>query len=92
MDSGASFHQSHFGMVSTMHILKSGEIISSLAEYQKVEERFSWVDRSYIVSKILQLKKLTDDTKKSVIVIYEEGHLIKEFVNVEHAFKPLAFC
>ena len=87
-----SFHQSYFGMVSTMHILNSGEIISSLTEYQKVEERFSWVDRAYIVSKILHLKKLTDDSKRSVIVIYEEGRIIKEYVNVEHSFKPLAFC
>jgi hypothetical protein len=92
MKPSPSFHQADFGIVSTMHILNSGEIISSLAEYQKVEDRFSWVDRSFIVSKILHLRKLTDDTKRSVIVIYEEGHLIKEYVNVEHAFKPLAFC
>jgi hypothetical protein len=92
MNPTPAFHQSDFGIVSTMHILSSGEIVSSLAEYQKVEDRFSWVDRSYIVSKILQLRKLTDDTKRSVIVIYEEGHMIKEYINVEHAFKPLAFC
>lgn len=92
MDSANSFHEHHYGIVSTMHILSSGEIISSLAEYQKVEDRFSWVDRAYIVSKILQLRKVTDDSKRSVIVIYEEGHLIKEYINVEHAFKPLAYC
>ncbi len=87
-----SFYQPGFGMVITMHILNSGEIISSLAEYQRVEERFSWVDRSFIVSKILHLKKLTDDSKRSVIVIYEEGRVIKEYINVEHSFRPLAFC
>ena len=87
-----NFTQPGLGVVSTMHILNSGEIISSLAEYQKVEERFSWVDRSFIVSKILHLKRLTDDTKRSIIVIYEEGRIIKEYVNVEHSFRPLAFC
>jgi hypothetical protein len=84
--------QPGFGTVSTMHILNSGEIISSLEEYQKFEDRFSWVDRSFIVAKLLHLKRITDETKRSVIVIYEEGRVIKEYINVEHSFRPLAFC
>ena len=79
------------GVVNTIHVLKSGEIITNVEDYMKIEERFDWVERKYIVEKILHLRQLTDDGKKSVIVIYEEGHVIKEFVNVDHSFTPLAF-
>ena len=92
MTPAQTFHQANFGIVSTIHVLNSGEIISSLTDYQKVEERFAWVDRSTIVSRILHLRRLTDDTKRSVIVIYEEGHFIKEYINVDHEFRPLVFC
>lgn len=87
-----SFQFRDYGIVSTIHILQSGEVISSVEDYLKVEDRFSWVDRSYIISKILHLRKLTDDHKRSVIVIYEDGHHIREYVNVEHEFIPLAYC
>ncbi|MBS1948926.1 MAG: hypothetical protein JST47_14275 [Bacteroidetes bacterium] len=80
-----------YGIVSTIHILQSGEVINSVEDYMKVEDRFSWVDKAFLVSKILQLRKLTDDTKKSVIVIYEEGHVIKEYVNVEKEFIHLLY-
>jgi hypothetical protein len=81
-----------FGIVSTVHILSSGEVISSVEEYMKVEDRFAWVDKAYIVSKILQLRKLTDEHKRSVIVIYEDGRTIREFVNVDREFMPLSYC
>ena len=80
------------GVVSTIHVLKTGEIISSVQDYMKVEDRFSWVDRTFIVSKILDLQKKTDDRRRSFIVIYEEGNLIREYVNVDYSFKPLSFC
>jgi hypothetical protein len=80
-----------FGKVNTVHILHSGEIITSVEAYMKIEDRFAWVDRKFIIERILHLRKMTDDDKKSVIVIYEEGHVIKEFVNVDHSFIPLAF-
>ena len=80
-----------YGIVSTVHILQSGEVINSVEDYMKVEDRFSWVDKAYLVSKILQLRKLTDDSKRSVIVIYEDGHLIKEYVNVEKEFIHLVY-
>ncbi|HVM89351.1 MAG TPA: hypothetical protein VMT76_14275 [Puia sp.] len=80
-----------YGIVSTIHILQSGEIINSVEDYMKVEDRFSWVDKAYLVSKILQLRKLTDESKRSVIVIYEDGHLIKEYVNVEKEFVHLVY-
>ena len=81
-----------YGLVSTVHILKSGEVVNSVEDYLKVEDRFSWVDKAQLVSKILQLRRLTDDNKRSVIVIYEEGHLIKEFVNVEKEFVHLSYA
>jgi hypothetical protein len=79
------------GKVNTIHILKSGEIISSLEDYLKVEDRFAWVNRSFIISKILELRRLTDNQKKSVIAIYEEGQKIREYVNVYETFKHLSF-
>jgi hypothetical protein len=61
------------GFVSTVHVLKDGEIIYSLQEFLKIESRFSWVDKKYLVSKILELQKKTDDRRRSFPVIYEDG-------------------
>ena len=92
MNSFTSFDIPNLGSVTTVHILKGGELVLSLDEYQKVEDRFTWVNRRDIVTKILRLRSLTDLTKKSIIAIYEEGNSIKEFVNVDPDFKPLPFC
>ena len=85
------YQVSERGIVSTVHILKSGEVISSVQDYMKVEDRFSWVDSTFIVTKILALQKRTDDRKRSFIVIYEDGNVIREFVNVDQTFKPLTY-
>ena len=85
------YQVSERGIVSTVHVLKTGEVISSVQDYMKVEDRFSWVDRTFIVSKILALQKRTDDRKRSFIVIYEDGNVIREFVNVDQGFKPLGY-
>ncbi len=81
-----------FAKVYTIHVLKTGEIITSLEEYLKVQERFTWVDQGHIISTIFRLRRLTESPKTSVIVIYEEGRVIKEHVNVEENFKPLVFA
>jgi len=80
-----------FARVYTIHVLKTGEIITSLEDYLKVKERFEWVDQGQIISTIFRLRRLTDNPRKSIIVIYEEGRVIKEHVNVEENFKPLVF-
>jgi hypothetical protein len=92
MDPLSSTPIREFGLVTTIHILQGGEVIRSVEEYLKVEDRFSWVDKALLVSKILQLRRLTDESKRSVIAIYEESRLIKEFVNVEKEFTPLVYC
>lgn len=92
MDTTHDHQVSERGLVSTIHVLKSGEIIYSVQDYMKVEDRFSWVDRTYIITKILDLQKKTDDRRRSFIVIYEDGNLIREYVNVDQTFKPLSFC
>ncbi|MBC7947793.1 MAG: hypothetical protein H7Y42_07935 [Chitinophagaceae bacterium] len=81
-----------FAKVSTVHILKTGEMISSLDDYMKVQDRFDWVDQSQIIAAIFRLRRLTESPKKSVIAIYEETHAVKEYVNVDETFKPLVFC
>ncbi|HVM88348.1 MAG TPA: hypothetical protein VMT76_09165 [Puia sp.] len=88
----ASENASTLGTVNTIHVLKTGEIVKGLQEYQKVENHFSWVDRKSIVEKILRLRMLTDEKKSSVIVLYEEGHHIREFINIDQTFTPLAYC
>ena len=80
------------GFVSTVHVLKSGEIIYSLQEFLKIESRFSWVDKKYLVGKILELQKKTDDRRRSFLVFYEEGNQIREFVNMDQSFQPLPYC
>jgi hypothetical protein len=92
MNSFNSYDIPNLGAVTTVHILKSGELVFSLDEYQKVEDRFTWVNRRDIVTKILRLRPLTDLTKKSIIAIYEDGNSIREFVNVDPDFRPLPFC
>jgi hypothetical protein len=67
-------------------------MISNVEDYLKFEDRFEWVDRRFIIEKMLHLRQLTDEQKRSVIVIYEDGQKIREYVNVEPTFKPLAFC
>lgn len=80
-----------FAKVSTVHILKTGEIITSLQDYLKVQDKFSWVDQSNIISAIFRLRRLTERDRKSLIVIYEDGKKIREFVNVDDTFQPLVF-
>ena len=80
------------GFVSTVHVLKDGEIIYSLQEFQKIESRFSWVDKKYLVTKILELQKKTDDRRRSFLVIYEDGNQIREYVNMDQTFRPLPYC
>ena len=91
MNTVDDYRVSEKGLVSTIHVLNTGEIISSVQDYMKVEDRFSWVDRTFIISKIFDLQKRTDDRKRSFIVIYEDGNLIREFVNVDQGFKPLGY-
>lgn len=75
--------------VTTVHILEDGQVIASLEEFQQVEERFSWVSKPDMIARLLRLRRITDQQKKSVIAIYEEGMMIREFVNVDEHF-PVA--
>jgi hypothetical protein len=77
--------------VSTVHILTSGELIFSREDYERVKERFAWVDQQFILAEILRLRRLTDNGKQSVIAIYEDGKRIKPFMNLEHDFHPVDF-
>ena len=80
------------GFVSTVHVLKDGEIIYSLQDFQKIENRFSWVDKKYLISKILELQRKTDDRRRSFLVIYEDGNQIREYINMDQTFQPLPYC
>ncbi|HEV8283917.1 MAG TPA: hypothetical protein VGQ09_06390 [Chitinophagaceae bacterium] len=77
---------SHAGSVRTVHILKTGELIFSLEDYRKVQDRFSWVDRSFVLSEIFRLRPLTDAGRFSFVAIYEESKLIKPLLNLEPEF------
>lgn len=92
MDSFTDSRTAERGFVSTIHVLSDGEIIYSVEDFMKIENRFSWVDKKFLVRRILDLRKKTDDRKRSYIVIYEEGNMIREFLNVDQTFRPLPFC
>ncbi len=92
MESVEQYQLPKFMMVSTMHVLASGEIIDSREAFEKVQDRFAWADRTYIIRRILQLGAITTESKKSIMVFYEDGHLIREFINVEKEFRPLNFA
>ena len=56
------------------------ESIASLRDRvgrQKIENRFSWVDKKYLIGKILELQRKTDDRRRSFLVIYEDGNRIR---------------
>jgi hypothetical protein len=69
-------------------VLLSGELIYSREDYEKVKDRFSWVDQHFILSEVLRLRRLTDTGKQSVIAIYENGRHIKPFMNLQYDFHP----
>ena len=77
---------SHAGSVRTVHILKTGELIFSLEDYQKVQHRFSWVDKALVLSEIFRLRPLTDPDRFSFVAIYEEAKTIKPLLNLEPEF------
>lgn len=79
------------GTVDVVRILNTGQMIRSLDEYRDVEDRFRWENRAEVLKQLLNLKARTDQTKRSVIAIYEEGKRIREFANVEKGFEPLAY-
>ncbi len=74
--------------VNIIRILKDGQLVLTLEEYKRVAERFAWEDRTTILKKLFSLKEKTDDNKKSVIAIYEDGKHVAEFLNVEEYFTP----
>lgn len=74
--------------VRTVHVLASGELIYSREEYEKVKDRFTWVDQQFILSEILRLRRLTDNGKQTLIAVYEEGRLVKSFMNLGFDFHP----
>jgi len=74
------------GSVRTVHILKTGELIFSLEDYQKVQDRFAWVDKSFVLSEIFRLRPLTDAGRFSFVAIYEEEQVIKPVLNLEPEF------
>jgi hypothetical protein len=79
-------------LVSTIHVLSTGEIVESREGFEKVQDRFAWADKSDSIQRIIKLRGMTDADKKSIIVFYEKDQLIKEYINVERNFKPLAFA
>jgi hypothetical protein len=42
-----------------------------------------------MIARLLTLRRVTDPEKKSIIAIYEEGQVIKEFINLDEHF-PVA--
>ena len=80
------FTMSYSANVRTVHILKTGELIFSLEDFKKVQDRFSWVDKTFVLSEIFRLRPLTDANRFSFVAIYEETKRIKPLLNLEPEF------
>ena len=78
--------------IQTFHVLESGEIISSLNEFLPVEEKFKWVDKKDMIKRVIALRSRTEPGSRSALVYYENGKMVKEFLNVLEGFKPLGYC
>ncbi|MET0243396.1 MAG: hypothetical protein ABW174_08005 [Flavitalea sp.] len=85
-----SFSSSTPSKVITVHVLADGQVITTLPEFQLVESRFEWVSRQEIIGRLLTLRRTTDPDKKSIIAIFEQGQLIREFVNLDEHFPVMA--
>jgi hypothetical protein len=75
-----------FSNVQTIYILISGELIRSLAEFEQVKDRFSWLDKKVILSELLHVRASTEHGKQSIIAVYEESKSVKSFLNLENDF------
>ena len=73
--------------VEVAHILKTGEILTTLRAFEPHEIKFNWVNKTEIVDLILLLRTKTKTNKKTVVAIYEGGE-IKVFENEATDFIP----
>lgn len=71
--------------VDIIHILNDGEIILNSKEFEKHQEKFTWVNKNQIVDLVLSLRPLTDSHRKSIIAIYQTGE-IKTYPNISKNF------
>jgi hypothetical protein len=75
-----------FASIQTIYILNSGQLIHSLSDFEKVRDRFSWLDKKLILTEMLHVRASTEQGKKSIIAVYEEGKNFKTFLNLENDF------
>jgi len=58
-------------------------------DFERIEKKFEWVNRAVVSELILELKAQTDESRKSIIAIYESGEL-KIHTNISHNFTKYA--
>ena len=73
------------GSVDVVHILNDGEVVLLRKDFERIEKKFEWVNRAVVSELILELKAQTDESRKSIIAIYESGEL-KIHTNISHNF------
>ena len=81
-----SYSTPDIGRVQTVHVLSNGDFVFSLEDFKKVEDKFSWVDKRFVLSELFRLRPLTDAQKISFVAILEEGQVIRPMLNIEPAF------
>jgi|GEM_PF-3914045 len=87
-DSNHSESSQGYSTVTTVYVLADGALVHTPEAYQQVEERFSWVDKRDIITRLLRLRRETDEHNRSYIFIYENSRLIKEHLNVSENMNP----
>ena len=83
-----SLMNSEFSSVQTVYILQSGEQLVSLQEFERVRDKFDWVDKKVLLTEILHVRTMTSQGCRSIIAVYEDGKMIKTFLNLSADFHP----
>jgi len=79
---------SEFSSVQTVYILETGEQLVSRPEFERMKDRFDWVDKKVLLTEMLHLRTLTNPGCRSIIAVYEDGKTIKTFLNLSADFHP----
>lgn len=75
-----------FSSVQTVYVLVSGEQVISHPEFERVKDRFDWLDKKVLLAEMLHLRRLTNAGCRSILAVYEEGKQFKTFLNLSADF------
>lgn len=75
-----------FSSVQTIYILRTGEHVTSLSDFDSIKDRFHWLDKKVLLTELLHVRGMTEAGNKSIIAVFEEGKMMKTFLNLAPDF------